>query len=202
MPTITPVPVDAPDATSCSPSTSRCAQRAFPGTRYTTVFPDPSVFEPPAGVFVVVSDDEARPVGCGGIRRIDDGPQRAALRGEAPVPAARDPRARLGPAAAGRSRAARASRSAPASSCSTPTTRSKPRAGCTRHPGSSRSTRTTTTRTRRAGTGSALARPRPGRPRAGRCAARRAGARGRCARAASTAGPASARSRSARSAPD
>ena len=48
---------------------------AFPkGQTYRPVFPAASVFTPPAGVFVVVVDDEGRDVGCGGIRRIDDGP--------------------------------------------------------------------------------------------------------------------------------
>lgn len=48
---------------------------AFPnGATYTPVFPDAGVFEPPAGVFLVVHDDEGSPVGCGGIRRIGDGP--------------------------------------------------------------------------------------------------------------------------------
>lgn len=46
----------------------------FPGHTYTTVFPDPSVFTPPAGVFVMVHDDDGTAVGCGGIRRVDDGP--------------------------------------------------------------------------------------------------------------------------------
>jgi GNAT superfamily N-acetyltransferase len=40
---------------------------------YTITFPDPSAFTPPAGVFLVVLDDEGSPVGCGGIRRIADG---------------------------------------------------------------------------------------------------------------------------------
>lgn len=40
---------------------------------YTVTFPDPAVFTPPAGVFVVVLSDEGEPVGCGGIRRIADG---------------------------------------------------------------------------------------------------------------------------------
>ena len=48
---------------------------AFPkGQTYRPVLPAASVFTPPAGVFVVVVDDEGRDVGCGGIRRIDDGP--------------------------------------------------------------------------------------------------------------------------------
>lgn len=41
---------------------------------YTTTFPKPEVFVPPAGVFLVVDDDAGRPVGCGGIRLIADGP--------------------------------------------------------------------------------------------------------------------------------
>lgn len=46
----------------------------FPGATYTTVFPDPAAFVPPAGVFLVVTDDDGHDVGCGGIRRIADGP--------------------------------------------------------------------------------------------------------------------------------
>lgn len=46
---------------------------------YRTTFPDPAVFVPPAGAFIVVLDDDGSPavapraVGCGGIRRIEDG---------------------------------------------------------------------------------------------------------------------------------
>ena len=40
---------------------------------YTITFPDPSAFTPPAGVFLVVLDDDGSPVGGGGIRRIADG---------------------------------------------------------------------------------------------------------------------------------
>ena len=48
---------------------------AFPeGQTYRPVFPVASVFTPPAGVVGGVVDDEGRDVGCGGIRRIDDGP--------------------------------------------------------------------------------------------------------------------------------
>lgn len=46
----------------------------FPDNAYTTVFPDPATFEPPAGVFLVVTSDGGRDVGCGGIRRVADGP--------------------------------------------------------------------------------------------------------------------------------
>lgn len=39
---------------------------------YRVTHPDPAWFTPPAGVFLVVHDEAGRPVGCGGIRRIDD----------------------------------------------------------------------------------------------------------------------------------
>jgi ribosomal protein S18 acetylase RimI-like enzyme len=74
MPTITPVAVDAPDAHELLFEYFAMRVSTFPGHTYTTVSPDPSVFEPPAGVFVVVRDDEEISVGCGGIRRVDDGP--------------------------------------------------------------------------------------------------------------------------------
>lgn len=44
----------------------------FPGGSYTTVFPRPEAFEPPAGVFLLAGPEGA-PVGCGGIRRLDNG---------------------------------------------------------------------------------------------------------------------------------
>lgn len=47
----------------------------FPDSAYTTVFPDPATFTPPAGVFLVVVGDDGPEVGCGGIRRIADGPE-------------------------------------------------------------------------------------------------------------------------------
>lgn len=75
MPTITPVPVDSPDARELLAEYFTMRAATFPGHAYTTVFPDPSVFESPAGVFVLVRDDEGDPVGCGGIRRIDDAPR-------------------------------------------------------------------------------------------------------------------------------
>lgn len=73
MPTITPAPVDSPDAHEMLTQYFLMRTANFPGHTYTTVYPDPSVFEPPAGVFVVVRGAEGEPVGCGGIRRIDDG---------------------------------------------------------------------------------------------------------------------------------
>jgi ribosomal protein S18 acetylase RimI-like enzyme len=44
----------------------------FTGGTYRTVRPDPALFTPPTGVFLLVVDDDHEPVGCGGIRRIAD----------------------------------------------------------------------------------------------------------------------------------
>lgn len=74
MPTISPAAVDAPDAHELLQEYFLMRKATFPGHTYTTVFPDPSVFTPPAGVFVMVHDDDGTAVGCGGIRRVDDGP--------------------------------------------------------------------------------------------------------------------------------
>ena len=41
---------------------------------YAVSFPDPALFVPPSGVFLVVDGDEGEAVGCGGIRRIAQGP--------------------------------------------------------------------------------------------------------------------------------
>jgi len=50
----------------------------FTGGTYKTTFPDPAQFVPPRGVFIVADGEdlagEPADVGCGGIRRIDDGP--------------------------------------------------------------------------------------------------------------------------------
>ena len=43
----------------------------FPGGSYTTVFPHPTTFEPPAGIFLLAGPT-GLPAGCGGIRCVDD----------------------------------------------------------------------------------------------------------------------------------
>jgi GNAT superfamily N-acetyltransferase len=67
-------PLPADDPVSRALLTDYFAMRgaSFPG-QYRPTFPDRAVFEPPAGIFLVVFDGE-RAVGCGGIRRIADGP--------------------------------------------------------------------------------------------------------------------------------
>ncbi|WP_127472613.1 GNAT family N-acetyltransferase [Microbacterium sulfonylureivorans] len=69
-------PVDAPDAHELLAEyfRSRAVGFAAQDAVYTTTFPQPAAFVPPAGVFLVVEDEDGRPVGCGGIRLIPDGP--------------------------------------------------------------------------------------------------------------------------------
>ncbi|MFT3798639.1 GNAT family N-acetyltransferase [Microbacterium sp.] len=73
-----PVAADAPRARALLTEYFAMRGEAFPaGQAYTPVFPAPPVFDPPAGVLLVVVDDEGTEpadVGCGGIRRIDDSP--------------------------------------------------------------------------------------------------------------------------------
>lgn len=72
-----PSSVDDPDAHALLEEYFLMRAATFPGRPYTTLFPDAAAFEPPAGVFLVVLDDEGTPVGCGGIRAISDGPHGA-----------------------------------------------------------------------------------------------------------------------------
>jgi ribosomal protein S18 acetylase RimI-like enzyme len=69
-------PVDSPEAHELLAEyfQARTAGFAAQDVAYTTTFPLPAAFVPPAGVFVLVEDDEGRAVGCGGIRHIADGP--------------------------------------------------------------------------------------------------------------------------------
>ncbi len=75
MVTLIEMPVDAPEAHELLAEYFRSREIGFAHQNvvYTTTFPDPVAFTPPAGVFLVVQDDDAS-VGCGGIRLIDDGP--------------------------------------------------------------------------------------------------------------------------------
>lgn len=73
MVTLSPSPVDSPDARALLEEYFALRAAIFPGGGYRTVFPSPETFVEPSGVFVVLTDDDG-PVGCGGIRRIADGP--------------------------------------------------------------------------------------------------------------------------------
>lgn len=71
-------PVDAADPRAQALLTEYFAMRGetFPaGQTYRPVFPTAAVFTPPAGVFVILVDDDGRDAGCGGIRRVADGPR-------------------------------------------------------------------------------------------------------------------------------
>jgi ribosomal protein S18 acetylase RimI-like enzyme len=65
---------DSPDGEIMLTEYFTSRELGFVGGSYRVVRPDPATFEPPAGVFLLVRDDEARVVGCGGVRRIDDDP--------------------------------------------------------------------------------------------------------------------------------
>ncbi|MBX0299973.1 GNAT family N-acetyltransferase [Cryobacterium sp. 1639] len=85
MPQFTEVPVT--DAGSIALLTQYFSDRAstFPSSGgYRTTFPPPEQFVPPRGLFLLVSEDVLPRtfVGCGGIRRIDDG-ENGAVRYEA-----------------------------------------------------------------------------------------------------------------------
>ena len=68
--------VDAPDAHRLLAEYFQARTDGFAvlDVAYRTTFPDPAAFVPPAGVFLVLDDDEGTPVGCGGIRLIPAGP--------------------------------------------------------------------------------------------------------------------------------
>ncbi|MCC2033830.1 GNAT family N-acetyltransferase [Microbacterium allomyrinae] len=76
MVTLRPSPVDARDAHELLAEYFRARTDGFAleGVGYRTIFPDPAAFEPPAGVFLVLDDDDASAVGCGGIRLVAPGP--------------------------------------------------------------------------------------------------------------------------------
>lgn len=68
--------VDAPDARRLLAEYFQARTDGFAvlDVAYRTSFPDPAAFVPPAGVFIVLDDDEGTPVGCGGIRLVPAGP--------------------------------------------------------------------------------------------------------------------------------
>lgn len=63
---------DSPDAARLLDEYFGDRVMGFTGGTYQTVRPDPAVFTPPAGLFLLVIDDTDEAVGCGGIRRIGD----------------------------------------------------------------------------------------------------------------------------------
>jgi GNAT superfamily N-acetyltransferase len=67
-------PVDAPEAHLLLTEYFHSRELGFAhqNVAYTTTFPNPSAFEPPAGVFLIADDDGAA-MGCGGIRLLPGG---------------------------------------------------------------------------------------------------------------------------------
>jgi GNAT superfamily N-acetyltransferase len=74
MPRFVPTPPDDPIAAKLLDEyfTSRTLGFTTHPGGYRATQPDPTCFTPPRGMFLVVRDDRENPVGCGGIRRIDD----------------------------------------------------------------------------------------------------------------------------------
>lgn len=73
MPRFVPTPVDDPVAQELLDAYFTSREQGFVGGGYRRTMPDPASFMPPAGVFLVVRDDEGRSVGCGGVRLLDGG---------------------------------------------------------------------------------------------------------------------------------
>lgn len=69
-----PLPADDPVARELLTEYFALRAETFPNRAYTTVFPVRETFTPPQGEFVVLYDDADLAVGCGGIRRVADGP--------------------------------------------------------------------------------------------------------------------------------
>lgn len=72
MVSVRPLPVDDEVARALLADYVAMRAAAFPG-RYTPARPPREMFEPPAGVFLIVWDDDGEAAGCGGIRRLPDG---------------------------------------------------------------------------------------------------------------------------------
>ncbi|MDQ1584345.1 MAG: hypothetical protein QOF36_2399 [Microbacteriaceae bacterium] len=65
-------------------------ERTFPSAQgtYRTKLPTPEHFVPPAGVFLLALDEASSPIGCGGIRRIEDRAPAQGTPAGAPAPGA------------------------------------------------------------------------------------------------------------------
>jgi GNAT superfamily N-acetyltransferase len=71
MLTFSPAAVDTEPAATLLGEYFTSRELGFTGGTYRVFTPDPAMFTPPSGVFLVASEDE-EPVGCGGVRRIAD----------------------------------------------------------------------------------------------------------------------------------
>lgn len=71
MLTFSPAAVDTEPAATLLGEYFTSRELGFTGGKYRVFTPDPAVFTPPAGVFLVAEED-GQAVGCGGVRRIAD----------------------------------------------------------------------------------------------------------------------------------
>ena len=71
MLTFVPTAVDAEPAATLLGEYFTSRELGFTGGTYQVFTPDPALFTPPAGVFLVAEEDGVA-VGCGGVRRIAD----------------------------------------------------------------------------------------------------------------------------------
>ena len=72
MPRFVPTPVGDPVAQRLLDAYFTGRELGFTGGVYRRTMPDPAAFEPPRGTFLVVFDEDDIPVGCGGVRMLDD----------------------------------------------------------------------------------------------------------------------------------
>lgn len=76
MVTLDPLPADDPRAIAVLTAYFDLRGAIFPaGQQYRPTFPGADAFTPPAGVFLVAVGADGTDLGCGGIRRIEDGPR-------------------------------------------------------------------------------------------------------------------------------
>lgn len=68
-----PASVAAPESQAILTDYFALRAEEFPGGTYSPTFPVAAAFTPPAGIFLLAVDGESV-VGCGGIRRLPDGP--------------------------------------------------------------------------------------------------------------------------------
>jgi ribosomal protein S18 acetylase RimI-like enzyme len=72
VPRFVPTPVGDPVAQRLLDAYFAGRELGFTGGVYRRTMPDPAAFEPPRGTFLVVFDEDDTPVGCGGVRMLDD----------------------------------------------------------------------------------------------------------------------------------
>ncbi len=73
MPRFVPTPASDPAAQVLLDAYFDARAAGFVGGEYRRAPVPPEAFEPPAGVFLLVFDDDGRAVGCGGVRMLDPG---------------------------------------------------------------------------------------------------------------------------------